>query len=214
MDAFMLTSPDFLLSIAAYAGTALFAATGVLASAQRRMDWIGAIVLAIVTAIGGGTLRDLLTGQLPVFWVRDQVYLWIVAGTAILLVPILPKISFPSRALLLPDAAGLALFTWMGCEKGHMLGLPGIIVVLLGVITSTAGGLIRDVLSAQVPNIMRQSELYAAAAVPGAMVYVALQYVQFDTRAIAVVCIGCVFFIRLAAIRWRLKLPEINTGQS
>jgi uncharacterized membrane protein YeiH len=210
----MLGSSDFLFSIAAYAGTALFAATGVLASAQRRMDWIGAIVLAIATAIGGGTLRDLLVGQLPVFWVRDQVYLWIAAGTAVLLVPLLPRISFPSQALLLPDAAGLALFTWMGCEKGHMLGLPGIIVVLLGVITSTAGGLIRDVLSAQVPNIMRQGELYAAAAVPGAIAYVALQYIHFDARATAAVCIGCAFGIRLAAIRWGLKLPEIKASQS
>jgi uncharacterized membrane protein YeiH len=202
-------SPQPLLTIADFAGTAVFAATGVLASARRRMDWIGALVLAIVTATGGGTLRDLLTGQLPVFWIRQPIYLWIATGTALVMLPLLHKIRFPERALLLPDAIGLALYTWIGCEKAQLLGLAGIVVALLGVMTGTAGGLIRDVLSAQVPNILRKGELYAAASIPGAVVFVVLKSLQATPHAIAAACMLTVLAIRLAAIRWHLTLPTI-----
>jgi len=203
----ILLSNNFILSVADYAGTAVFAATGVLASARRRMDWIGAMVLAVVAATGGGTLRDLLTGQLPVFWIRQPLYLWIAAGTALLLLPLLHSIRFPERALLLPDAIGLALYTWIGCEKVHLLGLPGIVVVVLGVMTGTAGGMIRDVLSAQVPFILQKGELYAAASIPGAVLYVLLQHMSFSTRWIAAACMLTVLILRLAALRWHLTLP-------
>ncbi len=148
-----------ILAIADYTGVAVFAATGVLASSRRQMDWVGAIVLAIVTSIGGGTLRDVLTGQLPVFWIRQPLYLWIAVGTALVMLPVLHLIRFPERVLVFPDAVGLALFTWLGCEKVALLGFTGIVVVLFGVITGTAGGLIRDVLSAQIPNIMRKGAI-------------------------------------------------------
>ena len=202
-------STQLLLTTADFAGTAVFAATGVLASSRRRMDWIGALVLAIVTATGGGTLRDLLTGQLPVFWIRQPLYLWIATGTAIFLLPLLHRIRFPERALLLPDAIGLALYTWIGCEKVQLLGLPGIVVVLLGVMTGTAGGIIRDVLSAQIPNILLKGELYAAASIPGAVLFVVLQSLNVEPHRIAAACMLAVLAIRLAAIRWHLMLPTI-----
>ena len=202
-----LFSNNSLLAAADYAGTAVFAATGVLASARRRMDWIGAMVLAIVTATGGGTLRDLLSGQLPVFWIRQPLYLWIAAGTALLMLPLLHLIRFPERALQLPDAIGLALYTWIGCEKAHQLGLPGIVVVVLGVMTGTAGGMIRDVLSAQIPFILQKGELYAAASIPGAVLFVILQHLNFPTRGIAAACMLAVLLLRLAALQWQLTLP-------
>ena len=203
----ILLSNNFLLTAADYAGTAVFAATGVLASSRRRMDWIGAMVLAVVTATGGGTLRDLLAGQLPVFWIRQPLYLWFAVGTALLMLPVLHLIRFPERALLLPDAIGLALYTWIGCEKVHQLGLPGIVVVVLGVMTGTAGGMIRDVLSAQVPFILQKGELYAAASIPGAVLYVMLQHLDFPTRWIAAACMLTVLILRLAAIQWNLTVP-------
>ena len=212
----MPVSANLLLTAADFVGTAVFAATGVLASSRRRMDWIGALVLAIVTATGGGTLRDLLTGQLPVFWIRQPLYLWIATGTALAMLPLLHRIRFPERALLLPDAIGLALYTWIGCEKAQLLGLPGIVVALLGVVTGTAGGLIRDVLSAQVPNILRKGELYAAASIPGAVVFVVLKSLQASPHAIAAACMLTVLAIRMAAIRWHLMLPTIpkDSGSS
>ena len=201
------------LSIADFSGTAFFAATGVLASSRRRMDWIGAIVLAVVTATGGGTLRDLLSGQLPVFWIRDPSYLWIAIGIALVMLPLLPLIRFPERVLLLPDALGLALYTWIGCEKVFLLQLPDIVVVLLGVMTGTAGGLLRDVLSAQVPYILKKGELYAAASIPGALVFVVLRSHQVDPKYAAVACIAVVLSLRLAALQWRIMLPNVDDAE-
>jgi uncharacterized membrane protein YeiH len=201
---------NFSLSAVLLLGTAVFAATGVLASARRNMDWVGAVVLAVVTATGGGTLRDLLTGQLPVFWVREPVYIWIAVGTALVMLPLLQVIRFPERALLWADAAGLALFTWVGCAKTQELGLHPSVVVLMGVLTGSGGGLIRDVLSAQVPTILRQSELYAAATLPGALIFVVLQQFPVAPGLVAAACIGSVLLVRLAAIRWRLMLPTLR----
>ncbi len=198
------------LSVVDFAGTAFFAATGVLASARRKMDWIGAIVLAVVTATGGGTLRDLLSGQLPVFWIRDPLYLWIAIGTALLMLPILPLIRFPEKVLLLPDALGLALYTWIGCEKVFLLHLPDLVVVLLGVMTGTAGGLLRDVLSAQVPYILKKGELYAAASIPGALVFVVFRNDFVNSKYAAVACILSVLLLRLAALRWGIMLPNVG----
>jgi len=205
----LVESPNLPLAAAMFLGTAVFAATGVLASARRNMDWVGAVVLAVVTATGGGTLRDLLTGNLPVFWIREPVYLWIAAGTALVMLPLLRIIRFPERALLWADAAGLALFTWTGCVKTQELGLHPSLVVLMGVLTGSGGGLIRDVLSAQVPSILRQSELYAAATFPGALLFVIMQHFPVSPVVAATVCIGSVFLVRLAAMRWRLTLPTV-----
>lgn len=206
---FSLEPGNALLAAAMFIGTAVFAATGVLASSRRDMDWIGAVVLAVVTATGGGTLRDILTGQLPVFWIREPVYLWIAGGTALLMLPLLRIIRFPERALLLADAAGLALFTWTGCVKTQELGFHPSVVVLMGVLTGSGGGLIRDVLSAQVPSVLRQSELYAAATIPGALLFVALRHFPISPLVVGAICIGAVLLVRLAAMRWRLMLPTV-----
>jgi uncharacterized membrane protein YeiH len=201
-----------LLTIAVFAGTSFFAATGVLASSRRRMDWIGAVVLAVVTAVGGGTLRDILSGQLPVFWIYDPLYLWVAITTAIIILPLMPLIRFPEQALLLPDACGLALSTWIGCEKVFLLGLPGIDVVILGVMTGTAGGIIRDILSAQIPNLLRRGELYAGASIPGALAFVVIRENHLSQKLAAITCITIVLVLRLAALRWKIMLP--NAGDA
>ena len=206
----MLTSENWILPLADLLGTAVFAATGVLASSRVKMDWIGAVVLAMVTAVGGGTLRDVLTGQLPVFWVRQPVYLWVAVGTALLMLPLLHRIRFPEKALVFPDAVGLALYTWIGCEKVSLLGLPATIVILLGVMTGTAGGLIRDVLSAQIPNILKKGELYASASIPGAVLYVVLPMLGADANWTMACCLLTVLTIRLAALRWKLMVPVLG----
>lgn len=200
------------LKIAAYAGIVFFAATGVLASARRNMDAIGAIVLAIVTATGGGTLRDVLDGQLPVFWIQDTMYLWAAAGTALLMLPLMPHIRFPERALHLPDSLGLSLYTWLGCEKVFNMGLPSSVVVVLGVTTGIAGGLLRDILSAQVPEILKRGELNASASFAGAVLYVVIRNSGAPLSWAAGVCFATVMVLRFAALRWNLMLPEIKSG--
>jgi uncharacterized membrane protein YeiH len=197
-----------MIGIAVFLGTAFFAVSGVLASARRRMDWIGAIVLAIVTSVGGGTLRDVLSGQLPVFWIKDPRYLFVIVGTSLVMLPFLGKIRFPEKALLVPDALGLAFFTWIGCEKVFLLGDSWIVVAILGVMTGTAGGLIRDVLSAQIPFILLRGELYAAASIPGALIFVAFRFHGVSAVLSGIACFVTVLSVRIAAIRWKVMLPD------
>jgi uncharacterized membrane protein YeiH len=197
-----------LLQWADYAGTAVFATTGVLASTRKRMDLVGAVVLAIVTATGGGTLRDLLTGALPVFWIRQPIYLLIAAITALVVFGLVHVVSFPRNFLQIPDAIGLALYTWLGCEKAHLLGLPEVAMVLMGVMTGTAGGMIRDVLSGEIPFILLKGELYAAASALGAIALVICWHFGLDPFWSAGICMGIVLLLRLAAIRWNISLPS------
>jgi len=201
---------ELLLQWADYAGTAVFATTGVLASTRKRMDLVGAVVLAMVTATGGGTLRDLLTGSLPVFWIRQPTYLLIAAITALVIFALIHVVTFPRNFLLIPDAIGLALYTWLGCEKAHLLGLHESAMVLLGVMTGTAGGMIRDVLSGEIPFILLKGELYAAASASGAIVLVTCWHFGVEPFWSAAACMSVVLLLRLAAIRWNISLPSYH----
>lgn len=204
----MTFSDDILLQWADYAGTVVFAATGVLASTRKRMDIVGAIVLAIVTAVGGGTIRDVVSGHLPVFWIRQPNYLVIAAITAVVTFIIIHLIRLPKNFLLLPDAVGLALYTWLGCEKARLMGLPEPAMILMGIVTGTAGGMIRDVLSAEIPFILLKGELYAAASAFGAIALVICWHYGLTPFASAAVCMSIVLLLRLAAIRWKISLPS------
>lgn len=201
---------EILLQWADYAGTAVFATTGVLASTRKRMDLVGAVVLAMVTATGGGTLRDLITGSLPVFWIRQPNYLLVAAITALVVFALIHVISLPKNFLQIPDAIGLALYTWLGCEKAHLLDLPEVAVVLMGVITGTVGGMIRDVLSGEIPFILLKGELYAAASAAGAIALVTCWHFGVESFWSAAVCMSIVLLLRLAAIRWNISLPNYN----
>ena len=195
------------LTAVSHAGIAVFAATGALAATRKRMDLLGAICLAIVTAIGGGTLRDLLIGQTPVFWVHDQLPLWIAAATGIIVFALGHSVSLRPSVLLIPDAIGLALFTWVGCEKTALLDLSSTAVLMMGVITGTAGGIIRDVLSDNVPEIFVKGELYATASFTGSLAFVILRRLEVGETWTAIICVGLVLMIRLSAIRWKIMLP-------
>ena len=128
-------------------GTAVFAFSGVLVAGRLRMDAIGVIVLAAVTAIGGGTIRDLLIGASPIFWIQDPTYLWVILATAAagMWLARVPR-RLPWYALPVADAFGLALFVVIGAKKALLFGTSGMVAVVMGVITGVAGGLIRDVL--------------------------------------------------------------------
>jgi uncharacterized membrane protein YeiH len=156
-------------------GVAVFAVSGAIAAGRKHFDLLGVGVIASVTAIGGGTIRDVLLNRHPVFWIADPTYL-LVTFSAAGLTLLYARFRMPPRAsLLIADALGLALFTISGAQVAEARNLSGVIVVIMGTITGTAGGLLRDILSAEVPLLLRQADLYATAAIAGATAYLLLQ---------------------------------------
>lgn len=188
-------------------GTAVFAASGVLSAARKGMDILGVAVIAVVTALGGGTLRDVLLARHPIAWIAHTIYLWAsFAATAITLLYV-RRYHPPERALLIADALGLAFFVISGVQIAEQTGQSGLIAVLMGAITGTAGGVVRDVLSAEVPLVLRPGTLYVTAALLGAAVYLALEGLGAP-RVLSSVC-GMVTIagIRLWAIQRNVTLP-------
>ena len=194
-------------------GVAVFAVSGALVAGRKQFDLLGVAVIATVTAIGGGTIRDVLLDRHPVFWIRDPTYLPVILAAAALTV-LYARFRRPPRiSLLIADALGLALFTISGAQIAEERDLPGIIVVLMGTITGTAGGLLRDVLSAEVPLLLRQTDLYATAAIVGATVYLMLQAAGLEPMHAGLVGMATIVVLRLAAILWRLRLPVFRVPE-
>lgn len=189
-------------------GICVAAVTGVLAASGKRIDLFGVLVLALVTAFGGGTVRDLLVGDTPVVWLRSPVYLANAALTALLTFVIARRWQPPRLALLVADAFALAVFTMIGARKGVVLDFSPAVAVLLGVVTGVAGGILRDVLLGEVPLVFQpEIHIYATAALAGAIVFVTLRY--FGVAEVVATPLGAavVLGLRLAGIRWRLTLP-------
>ncbi|MGL5048912.1 MAG: trimeric intracellular cation channel family protein [Shewanella sp.] len=191
-------------------GTAVFALSGALAAGRHRMDPFGVIVLASVTAVGGGSIRDALLGATPVFWIQDPNYIIVILATVLACLLLLrqPR-KAPQYWLPVADALGLALFTVIGAEKALNLGLSGMAAVVMGLITGVGGGIIRDVLCQQVPMVLR-IEIYATASIIGGIGYtLSLAYGMGDTTALFLAMTSALI-IRLSAIRWQLSLPAFD----
>lgn len=191
------------------AGVAVFAATGVLASRDRDLDLLGVIVVATITAIGGGTLRDVLLDRNPIFWIADTAYLVVIIGAALLTILYLRLRREPGTTLLVADALGLGLFAISGARLAENEGLGPLIVVLMGTMTGVTGGVLRDVITARVPLILRQ-DIYATAAILGIVGYLGLQAVGLGRTPAAISGMLFVVVLRLAAIRWGLHLPVVR----
>jgi uncharacterized membrane protein YeiH len=191
-------------------GVAVAAMTGVLAARGKHVDLFGVVVLALVTAFGGGTIRDLSLGDAPVFWVRDGNYVLIAAGAALVTFVLARFHEFSNRALLLADAVQLAFFTMIGAKKALLFAAPFPVAVTLGVITGVAGGILRDTLTGEIPYVFRREiYLYATASLAGAAFFVLLQSTSFGLLTGAAIT----FVLRLIAIRWRLALPVFSPRQ-
>lgn len=188
-------------------GVAVFAASGALTAGRKNLDWLGVVVIAVVTAIGGGTIRDLLLDRHPIFWIADPNQLYaILAASAVTLVYV--RYRRPPRiSLLVADALGLALFTIGGARIAEQRQLPSIIVVVMATITGSAGGVLRDLLCGEVPLLLRHSDLYATTAIAGTVVYLALESCGLDTVKAGLVGMATVAGLRFAAIRWAIRLP-------
>lgn len=188
------------------AGVAVFAASGVLAARSRGLDLFGVIVIAAITAVGGGTLRDLLLNRYPIFWITNAQYLTVIIASALLTVGYVRLRPPPGNALLVADALGLALFALSGAQVAEGAQCPAIIVVLMGTITGVTGGILRDVMTAQVPVILRR-DVYATAAIAGVAVYLLLQTLGVQRSQAFGAGMVVVVALRLLAIRWGLRLP-------
>jgi uncharacterized membrane protein YeiH len=192
-------------------GVAIAAITGVLAARGKKVDLFGVIVLAVVTAIGGGTVRDLCLGSTPVFWIQDARYLWNAAGVAVAAFFVARFHEFRGTALQVADAFALAFFTLVGVKKSLLLGMSPAISITMGVITGVVGGVLRDVLTREIPLVFRQRiYLYATAALLGAAVFVLLDRWLPHDRANMVIALATILGLRLGAIRWKLSLPEFE----
>ena len=191
-------------------GIVVFAISGALMAGRYRLDPFGVGVLATVTAIGGGTIRDVVLGAFPVFWVERPEYLALTFGTAFITILLIRKPKLlPRRFLLLADAFGLALFAVLGAQKTLTLGFSPVIAVVMGGVTGVAGGMIRDVLCSEIQLILRQ-EIYATAALVGGGLYVGMQHFGFAVELSLIVSVVAALLLRLAAIYWRVSLPAFD----
>ncbi len=191
-------------------GIAVFAISGALAAGRKRMDVFGIVVVAIVTAIGGGTIRDLLLGIRPVFWIDQPAYIIVATASAVATFIAARFIRPPERLLLLFDAFGLALFTVLGCQRASALDVPAVTVVLMGILTGSAGGVVRDLLCGEIPSLLRR-EIYATASLLGGVALIVMERMGMGARAATIVPIGIVLVVRLAALYWRLSLPVFES---
>ena len=190
--------------------------SGALAAGRKRLDLLGVIVLALVTAIGGGTIRDVLLGRQPVFWLVDPSYVIVIVGAALLTFALARWHRPPDTIMLVADALGLALFSIAGAQVAEASGVGPAGSIVLGTVTGAAGGAVRDVLSNEIPLVLRRGNLYASAAIAGTAVYFILLGAGASRPTAALTGMAVVAAVRFASIWWGLQLPVFrleDTGE-
>ncbi len=190
-------------------GTIAFAISGALAAMTRKLDLFGIFIIAFVTAIGGGTVRDILIGNNPVMWMENTFYIYLISVVTFLTIVFRHKINHLKTSLFLFDTIGLGVFTITGVEAGINNGLSPIISIALGAITGTFGGVIRDILCNEIPVIFRK-EIYATACIVGSLGYVILYNLNVDNDVIYVVTSLIVISIRLVVVKFKISLPSFT----
>lgn len=196
-----------LFHIANLLGEAVFAISGVLAAGRKQLDLLGVMVVATVTAIGGGTLRDLMLNRHPIFWFREPSHLVVITAATLLTLVYLRFRRPPDRSLLMADALGLALFSVVGTQVAMAEGLPAVICIIMGVMTGVAGGMVRDILTAEIPLILRRGHLYATASITGASLYLLLVHIGMPRPLPMLAGMVSVVLLRVASMLWGLRLP-------
>lgn len=195
-----------LFSILDLLGTMAFAISGALVGREKRLDLFGILTLAFVTAIGGGTLRDVMIGITPVTWLTDLTYFYTIIISVIGALVFYKYLDFLRVSLFLFDTTGLAIFTLIGIEKGMNAGLHPVICVTLGTITACFGGVIRDILSNTIPVILKR-EIYATACIIGGLIFYILYYLQVDKDIIYILTSLVIIVIRIVGVKRQWKLP-------
>lgn len=198
---------DNIFFILTYIAVSASAISGALEARKNEMDIVGAMTIAFVTAFGGGTIRDLLLGRTPIFWVVDPLLSIVTFFVTLITFYWLNKI--PHQLLNVPDAIGLSVFSILGATYALQLNLSGIVAVLMGVVTGIFGGVLRDLLCNRVPNVFRHStELYATCSFIGTWVFILLTWFQIDTFIASIIGGVTIFILRLLAVRFKIALPK------
>ncbi len=201
-----------LFSLLDLAGTAAFAVSGALFAMNKRMDPFGVFIIAFVTAVGGGTLRDVLIDAHPITWMSDLMYVYTIVVSVIVAILFRTKMGYLSRSLFLFDTIGLGIFTITGTELGIQNGFHPVISVFLGVMSASFGGVIRDTLSNEIPLIFHK-EIYATACIIGAVLFLLLNNLGVDPNLNYLLTTSTVIAVRLVAVRFKLQLPTFYKDQ-
>jgi uncharacterized membrane protein YeiH len=189
-------------------GTIAFAISGVLVAMNKKMDLFGILIIAFVTAVGGGTLRDILIGQTPVGWMKDMTFTYVILGSAVFAVIVRNKINYLRTSLFLFDTIGIGLYTVIGVEKGLSAGLHPIICIALGTMSACFGGVIRDILCNEIPVIFRK-EIYATACILGGLSYFLIRKLPLESDFVFMISGAIVIIVRLLAVKFKIALPNI-----
>jgi uncharacterized membrane protein YeiH len=189
-------------------GTISFAVSGVFAAMQKKLDLFGILVIAFVTAVGGGTLRDLLLGDLPVMWMRNLLYPTVITAAVAITILVRKIVDNFQATLLIFDSVGLGFFTVIGVQRGIAFDLHPGICVAMGTITACFGGVIRDISLGMIPLIFHK-EIYASATILGGIGYFLLLMVPIPHNLVELTVIAFIVVIRILAVRFHLSLPSI-----
>jgi len=196
------------VDIIEFAGTFAFAISGIRLASAKRFDWFGALVVGYVTAIGGGTLRDLLL-DVPPFWMQSSVYLWCTVLALLFVIVFKRLLVHLNNTFFWFDSIGLGLFVVVGVEKTLMMGHPAWVIVIMGTITGIFGGIIRDILINEIPIVFTQ-ELYAVACIIGGIIFCVLIHFNVSLGVSEIITALSVFVVRILANKFQIKLPTLK----
>ncbi|MET3127483.1 putative membrane protein YeiH [Arcicella rosea] len=189
-------------------GTIAFAISGTLAGIRKQLDIFGLLVIAFVTSIGGGTIRDMLIGHLPVRWLLDSSVILLITGTFILTILLKNHIDKIDKTLTLFDSLGLGFFTLRGIQEGLAIQLDMSACIILGTITACFGGLIRDILLNEIPYLLRKEVIYATPCIIGGLCYFLMKQIAQPNELIDLFTILIIFGIRILAVKKNISLPR------
>ena len=204
---------DF-LQLIDYAGIAAFSISGVFAAMEKKLDVFGVFIIAFITALGGGTLRDIMIGDLPVGWMHNLSYGAVVLISTIAAMLFTKPIHNYQKTLLLFDSIGLGFFTVLGIQKGIQHELHPAICIALGTITACFGGVIRDISLNNIPIIFQKTQIYATACIAGGVIYFLLLKLGLHDMPVEIICIIIIVILRLLAVRYDWRLPSIDSDKT
>ncbi|QCW99323.1 trimeric intracellular cation channel family protein [Aggregatimonas sangjinii] len=194
-------------------GTIAFAISGVLVAMEKKLDIFGVFIIAFVTAVGGGTLRDILIGSTPVVWLKQPVYIFTILGAVAFAVIFVNHLKYFRKSLFLFDTIGIGLYTMVGIEKGLSVDLLPVMCIGIGTITASFGGVIRDILCNEIPVIFRK-EVYATVCILGGASYFLFRLLPVNEEYAHVAAIVVIIVTRILAVKFHIALPNIYRRKS